>query len=395
MSQPNPYNREFNFSNFQAANPASPLPAGHLDAEFSRIKAVIDQIRTSIRAMQRDDFAIGNDTVGLDQLKPEVSVGLNPPTIWASGVNYVARDTVITGQIFYQCLVSHVSGVFATDLAAGDWTLLADFTAVGTPSAALTSYDNTASGLTASNVQAAIDEVVVDSATAAITGGTINNTVIGGSAPAAGSFLAVTSNGALLSPIPAGVILDYAGAVEPAGWLFPYGQTISRATYAALFAAIGVTYGAGDGSTTFTLPDYRGRVAAGQDDMGGVSANRLTGASGGVNGDTLGAAGGLETHTITDAQISAHTHTFADTAATSSAGNHSHVVSGAITLSTAGGVQGFTVSGANGALSNPATNTTGAHTHTVTVGGTTSSVGSDAAHNNVQPTIIVNKIIKL
>jgi microcystin-dependent protein len=59
----------------------------------------------------------------------------------------------------------------------------------------------------------------------------------------------------------------------------------------------------GDGSTTCNIPDCRGRVIAGKDDMGGTSANRLTNQSGGLNGDTLGAMGGSETHTLTEAQL--------------------------------------------------------------------------------------------
>jgi microcystin-dependent protein len=89
-----------------------------------------------------------------------------------------------------------------------------------------------------------------------------------------------------------GMVQDFAGADAPSGWLLCYGQAVSRSTYSALFAKIGTTYGAGDGSTTFNLPDCRGRVAAGKDNMGGTSANRLTAP---VNGDTLGAAGGSET----------------------------------------------------------------------------------------------------
>ena len=96
--------------------------------------------------------------------------------------------------------------------------------------------------------------------------------------------------------LPVGVIVDYAGTSAPAGWLLCYGQNVSRTTYAALFAAIGVTHGVGDGSTTFTLPDYRGRVSAGKDDMGGTSANRLTNQTNGVDGDTLGATGGGGAH---------------------------------------------------------------------------------------------------
>ena len=99
------------------------------------------------------------------------------------------------------------------------------------------------------------------------------------------------------SLVPAGVLNPYAGATAPAGWLLCFGQAISRTVYSTLFTAIGTTYGVGDGSTTFALPDMRGRAVAGQDDMGGTSANRLTTP---INGDTLGAAGGTEAHVHTN-----------------------------------------------------------------------------------------------
>lgn len=155
---------------------------------------------------------------------------------------------------------------------------------------------------------------------------------------------------------PSGAVLPYAGTSEPSGWLFCYGQAISRTTYAALFAALGTTYGSGNGSTTFNVPDLRGRVIAGQDDMGGTSANRLTGLTGGVNGDNLGATGGAETHTLTEAQMPAHTHGIATTNTYSGGG--SRVGPGAGTSATS------------------------------------TSTGGGGAHNNVQPTIILNYIIK-
>ena len=108
--------------------------------------------------------------------------------------------------------------------------------------------------------------------------------------------------------VPAGVVAPYAGTSAPSGYLLCYGQAVSRTTYSDLFSAIGTTYGTGDGSSTFNLPDLRGRAIAGQDDMGGSSANRLTGQTGGVNGDTLGGTGGGETHTLTTAQLASHTH---------------------------------------------------------------------------------------
>lgn len=97
---------------------------------------------------------------------------------------------------------------------------------------------------------------------------------------------------------PAGAVTAFAGSAAPAGWLLCDGSAVSRTTYANLFAVTGTTYGAGDGSTTFNLPDLRGRVVAAVD--GG--AGRIT------SSNTLGAASGTQAHTHTSA---AHTHTSA------------------------------------------------------------------------------------
>lgn len=160
MTQPSPYNRSFNFSNYQSSHPADPLPASSLDEELSRIKAVTDAIRVNLAIIQRDDTALANRSVGFDQLKTEVQIGINPPSAWATATNYVARDTVFEDSNFYICDVSHVSGTFATDLAAGKWELIASFEAA--TSAGSVSYDHATSGLVATTVQAAIDEVVSD-----------------------------------------------------------------------------------------------------------------------------------------------------------------------------------------------------------------------------------------
>ncbi len=73
---------------------------------------------------------------------------------------------------------------------------------------------------------------------------------------------------------PAGFVEAYAGSTAPAGWLKCNGAAVSRTTYANLFAAIGTTYGAGDGSTTFNVPDLRGEFVRGWDDSRGVDAGR-------------------------------------------------------------------------------------------------------------------------
>jgi len=96
---------------------------------------------------------------------------------------------------------------------------------------------------------------------------------------------------------PTASLLAYAGSTAPAGWLLCGGQAVSRTTYATLFGIIGTTYGAGDGSTTFNVPDLRGRVVAGVDNMGGVAANRLTNTTMSPNGNTRGATGGAQTNT--------------------------------------------------------------------------------------------------
>jgi hypothetical protein len=92
--------------------------------------------------------------------------------------------------------------------------------------------------------------------------------------------------------VPIGTQVPYAGATAPSGWLLCYGQAVSRTTYALLFAVIGIAYGAGDGSTTFNLPDKRGRASIGADNMGGSAANRVTQAVSGILATTVGSAGG-------------------------------------------------------------------------------------------------------
>lgn len=171
----------------------------------------------------------------------------------------------------------------------------------------------------------------------------------------------------LATTTPVGTVLDYAGSSAPSGFLLCYGQTLDSVTnteYADLYTAIGTTYG-GTGADDFNVPDLRGRVVAGQDDMGGTSADRLTDQSGGLDGDVLGDTGGSETHTLTVAELATHTHT----RSTGDAYFYYDAVGAPNTLA----------SGANFGM-NTAT--------------TTGNAGSSSPHNNVQPTIILNKIIK-
>ncbi len=148
---------------------------------------------------------------------------------------------------------------------------------------------------------------------------------------------------------PTGTVTGYAGGTAPAGWLMCDGAEVSRTAYAALFAVIGETYGAGDGETSFCLPDLRGRVPL------GAGAG-----SGGLTPRSLGATGGAETHTLTIAEMPSHTHQGGPLKQVSQDG------------------------GAN--MRNWNINSSQE--------GRTSASGGSSAHNNMQPYLSINFIIK-
>ena len=188
----------------------------------------------------------------------------------------------------------------------------------------------------------------------------------------------ITQGGVTLQP--AGVIVAYGGSTAPSGWLLCYGQSLLRASYVALFAAIGTTYGAADG-THFSLPDLRGRIAAGKDNMGGSAAGRLTSTTMTPDGVTLGAAGGAQTVTLDATMIPSHTHT---ASVTDPGHTHDQIVAADTNPNT---------------IRPDAANSSSAQVSVATASATTgitvsnSSTGGGLAHSNVQPTIVTNYII--
>ncbi len=232
--------------------------------------------------------------------------------------------------------------------------------------------------------------------------------------------------------MPVGSLTAFAGSSAPTGWIVCDGSAVSRATYADLFAVIGITYGAGDGITTFNLPNLGGKNIVGK---GATPAT-----------DTLGETGGAETHNLDIAQMPTHTHSVnpaSFNASAASAGDHSHTVDPASfdAYTTSAGSHNHTFhdisyseagSGFNSVLADdqsyssndsetrtglsltmnnagahthtvpvnvPSTtsSSTGAHTHTVAVdvpSTTSTTAGSGSAHNILDPYIVLNYIIK-
>lgn len=183
---------------------------------------------------------------------------------------------------------------------------------------------------------------------------------ITGGNPGAGKVLTSAADGVASwqapAGVPSGVVNSFAGNAPPNGWLLCNGQAVSRTAYADLFAVIGTTYGAGDGSTTFNLPDLRGRFPLGQDNMGGVSADTVTNAQ----ADVLGGTEGEENHTLTVDEMPNHTHT---------AYKYTNygIGSGAIAFTQQNQGQGS---------------------------GNTLGAGADQPHNNMPPYMALNYIIK-
>lgn len=128
MPQPSAYDRQNSFTLIASANPSTPYTGTELDGEFNAIKVALDETQAALRAIQRDDGFLANQSVGPDQLSASLSIGINPPSIWTATTAYSLYATVFNSTSLYKATVAHTSGSdFATDLAAGKWSLLADF----------------------------------------------------------------------------------------------------------------------------------------------------------------------------------------------------------------------------------------------------------------------------
>ncbi len=161
------------------------------------------------------------------------------------------------------------------------------------------------------------------------------------------------------SGIPTGVLIPFAGTSAPDGWLLCDGSAISRSTYSGLYTVIATNYGSGDGSTTFNVPDLRGRMPMGLDNMGGVSAGIVEN----QEADNLGGTSGTEVHQLSIEEMPIHNHDLREYAG-------------------GGGTFGNGITSGN--------NQYGYNLSTSKI----SSAGGDQPHNNMPPYMALSYIIK-
>lgn len=167
------------------------------------------------------------------------------------------------------------------------------------------------------------------------------------------------------SALPSGIILPYGGSAAPSGWLLCDGSAVNRTTYSSLFTAIGTTFGVGDGSTTFNLPNTARRTIVG---AGGSGTATLA--------NTVGSTGGEEDHTLSTAELAVHSHGVTDP-------THSHSYT-----------RDYTDVAGTGSNSIGGAPTYSSSTVPASTGISINNAGSGNAHNNVQPSLVTNYIIK-
>jgi len=205
------------------------------------------------------------------------------------------------------------------------------------------------------------------------------------------------NSGAQPFAVPVGGMMDYIGVTTPSlNFIFPVGQYLNIYTYGVLYSRVGISYGALIGDT-FPIPDLQGRVVAGKDNMSGVSADRMTNV---INGDILGAAGGADAVVLSILETPVHAHHlpghYTNTIIGGHNANHGHgnyEAPSAPQNNSAASGSGQIVR-ATGAVAINTTDIDLDHQHYIEARFTDNN-GSSLAHSNTQPTIVLNKILRI
>lgn len=300
--------------------------------------------------------------------------------VYSSSAFYARGDVVsFDGSSYLMKQATTVTNVVPTDTSA--WVLLASKGAVGTGTAGNPQvYDtiqwngasdapsrgvirdlveNTLATKSALNLKADITGAsLIDALTSTTPIASDSSTKLANTAFVQTLIAAVSK---ALCPIGSG--MDWYTDTAPSGWLICDGRAISRTTYSALFAVLGTTFGTGNGTTTFNLPDARGRVLVGKD------STTLAGSANVITASIVGTKVGTETHTLTVAQMPSHSHRHAFYSAGNEAAGYGLTVTA-----------GF----ADRPFLSAPYNTTGALIE---------NTGSGASHPIMQPSLIIHHII--
>lgn len=295
------YNRVYNFTNFQTGAPATPLPAGQLDAELNSVKVTLDAMLANTALIQRSDGALANGSVTQQSLATSLSIGFTFRGAWKTGTNYNVSDGVFDGFIFYTANLANLSGATHPASDPTNWAVAADFTGSGagtaaasataalasqaaalvsqnaasaSAAAAVVSVTNATTQATAAAASAAAAAATLSTSAlkannlsdlasasssrtnlglgtmatqaasaAAITGGTVDNAVIGGVTPAAGTFTSLT---ATTISFASGINSTNIGSVTPGTGAFTsLSTTLTAAFGGVLTASAGITISAG------------------------------------------------------------------------------------------------------------------------------------------------------
>lgn len=442
MAYPTVTDRSYSFTGFSTAQGTNLFPGPQVNSHFDNVNTTLDALVSFVQVSLDATGVLKPNSVPTNALPAGTAAGLSAPRPWVTATAYAVDDTVTTSNTLYICLVAHTSGTFSTDLAAEKWAELIVFEPIAEVA------DNTIS-----------TTKIVDGA---VTAGKLGTSAVETAKIADDAVTAVKLAPAVGAYSPGDLKVSSRISAE-SGWLFAYGQSVSRTTYSLLFSALttattattasgsstlsavatdlsglglvgakiegsgipsgttitavtattitmsanatasasGVTitavpWGNGDGSTTFNVPDFRGRAIFGRDNMGGSAASRLTSTT--FAGDRLGNSGGAQTHALTEAELAAHDHTITDAGHTHTDAGHTHTTAINYTVSGGGGSSrqwyGRTgtldVSGSSDAK--PSSSDT-ADIQSATTGITIDNAGSGTAHNNMPPGAVANVFI--
>lgn len=379
MARPTAYNRQNSFRLYSAEFPDQPHNGQYLDTEFDAVKLSLDETQTNLALIQDSDGAVARGSIGRAQLDSSITLGIAPPDLWETATDYDADVSVVFKDlVLYLCLVDHTSGVFATDLAAGYWQELADFSATAAIEDGSIVTAKLADGAVTTDKLGSNVVTTVKILNSAVTTDKIadDNVTAAKLDPAVGYFTTGDVKITLKAAADAGWVMFDDGTIGSAASgattranadtedLFTLLWTNVSDSYAAVSGGRGASAAADwAADKTIALPKVLGRALA------------VAGAGSGLTSRALGLTTGAETHTLTKAEAPSGLITLNDP-------GHTHTVSGAL---------GAAASGSGSAPGSGGTQTSSSNTTGITL----TDNGSDDAHNNMQPTSFFNIMVKL